>query len=51
MQTVLKLNKSLSSLQNYINELHITEETRANKSVDIVAILAGVTLFVLVLED
>lgn len=49
-QSVLKLNESLSSLQNEINELYAAEEIRAKTSVDlVVAILGGVTLFALVL--
>lgn len=49
-QTVLKLNESLSSLQNEINELYAAEEIRAKTSVDlVVTILGGVTLFALVL--
>jgi methyl-accepting chemotaxis protein len=49
-QTVLKLNESLSSLQNEINELYAAEEIRAKSSVDLVVmVLGGVTLFSLVL--
>ncbi|MEO8642073.1 methyl-accepting chemotaxis protein [Pseudomonas sp.] len=49
-QALIKSNELLSSLQDYVNVLYKTEETRASGNVDLVTVLLGVvTLFALVL--